>query len=118
MGGVAHGAAGRWFTQAFIEGQPAVVDRLIEGLRGQAPEGYARCCDALAQCDLRADVKAIASPVLLIAGAQDPVTTVADAQWLAGQLAWAEVAILPASHLSNIEADERFTDVLLRFLRA
>lgn len=118
MDGVAAGAAARWFTQAFIDQQPLVVGRMIEQLRAQSPQGYAACCDALAQCDLRAGVEAIDSPTLLIAGAHDPVTTVADAQWLAGRLARSEVAILPASHLSNIEAAEQFSTALLRFLRA
>jgi 3-oxoadipate enol-lactonase len=118
MDGVADGAAGRWFTEEFIGREPGVVARMIGRLRAQSPTGYAACCDALARCDLRDSVEAIASPTLLIAGAHDPVTTVADAQWLAARLAHAEVAVLPASHLSNIEVDQQFTAALLRFLRA
>jgi len=115
MDGVADGAAGRWFTEGFIQREPALVRHMIDHLRGQDPEGYAACCDALAQANLRADVSAIASPTLVIAGSQDPVTTVADAQWLAGQMPNARVAVLAASHLSNIEAADDFTQELRRF---
>lgn len=117
MDGVADGAAGRWFTEAFIQRQPSVVRHMIEQLRQQDAQGYADCCEALAHCDLREQAKTIRHRTLVIAGAHDPVTTVADAQWLAGQMAQARVEVLPASHLSNVEAYEAFTESLRRFLQ-
>jgi 3-oxoadipate enol-lactonase len=116
MGGVADGAAARWFTPGFAAREPAEVDRLIRRLREQGPEGYAACCEALAPADLREAVRAIAGPVLVIAGRHDPVTTVEDADWLAAQLPAARVEVLDASHLSNIEAPAEFTACLRRFL--
>lgn len=118
MDGVADGAAARWFTQAFIDGQPAAVRHMIERLRGQHAEGYAACCDALAHCDLRETVNRIASPTLVIAGRHDPVTTVDDGEWLAGQVEGARLDVVEASHLSNIEAAEEFTRRLRGFLLA
>jgi 3-oxoadipate enol-lactonase len=55
---------------------------------------------------------------LIIAGQYDPVTTVADADWLGKQLPRASVLTLPASHLSSIEGAREFNDILLRFLPA
>ena len=118
MDGVADGAASRWFTAPFIARQPSVVGHLIGRLREQDAEGYAACCDALARCDLREQVQGIASSTLVIAGRHDPVTTVADGEWLAAQVAAAQLAVLDASHLSNIEAAEEFTALLRRFLPA
>ena len=118
MGAVADGAASRWFTVPFIARQPAAVRHLIGQLRAQDAEGYAACCDALSRCDLREQVQGIASPTLVVAGRHDPVTTVADGEWLAGQVAGAQLAVLEASHLSNIEAAEEFTALLRRFLAA
>ncbi|MFC0252549.1 3-oxoadipate enol-lactonase [Massilia consociata] len=118
MGGVADGAAGRWFTPEFIAGHGAVVNRMIGRLREQSPEGYARCCDALAHADLRTAVGAIRNPVLVIAGRHDPVTTVADAEWLGGCIGQARVEQLDASHLSSIEAGAAFTARLREFLVA
>jgi len=116
MAGVADGAAGRWFTSRFANSHSAAVTRMIGRLREQSPEGYAGCCDALALADLRAAVQAIANPVLVIAGQQDPVTTVQDADWLVAHIKGAEVVKLDASHLSNIEAPEPFTACLKNFL--
>ncbi|WP_292044881.1 3-oxoadipate enol-lactonase [Massilia sp. UBA6681] len=116
MKGVAGSAAGRWFTPGFIDREPAAVDRLVQGLRATAAEGYAACCEALAQADLRGEVAAIASPLLVIAGRYDPVTTVEDARWLAAQVPDAQGEELAASHLSNIECPEDFSACLRRFL--
>jgi 3-oxoadipate enol-lactonase len=118
MDGVADGAAGRWFTPAFIAAAPQRVGGMTARLREQDPQGYAACCDALAEADLRDGVAAIRCPTLVIAGRADPVTTVADARWLAGRIAGAAVTELDASHISNIEAEDAFSDRLLRFLSA
>jgi 3-oxoadipate enol-lactonase len=116
MDGVADGAAARWFTQGFIDRERPLVDRLVAALRAQDAEGYAACCDALAQADLRPDIATVRAPTLVIAGAADPVTTVADGERLAAAIAGAQLAVVPASHISNLEAAPAFTDHLLRFL--
>ena len=85
-------------------------------IAGIAPEGYAACCDALAQADLREAIATIRVPTLLIAGASDPVTTVADAQAMQRAIAGARLAEVPASHLSNLEAPAAFDDALAAFL--
>jgi 3-oxoadipate enol-lactonase len=116
MDGVADGAAARWFTPAFSAREPHVAARMIVRLREQDPEGYAACCDALAEADLRATVGAIAVPTLIIAGAADPVTTVADARWMRDRIAGACLVALAASHISSIEAEPQFTSALAAFL--
>lgn len=113
---VADGAAARWFTDGFAARSPEVVAGLVARLRAQDPEGYAACCEALAEADLRADVARIEAPTLVIAGAHDPVTTVADGAWLCERIAGARMDTLAASNLSNIEAADAFTRSLRRFL--
>ena len=118
MADIAAGAPGRWFTPEFAARQPVIVGTMQKTLRALDPEGYAACCEALAVADLRPDIGRIRAPTLVIAGAQDPVTTVADAQALAAAVGDATVVTLPASHLSNIEAPDRFTDAVATFLLA
>ena len=118
MDGVADGAAARWFTPAFVARAPQLVARMIARLREQDREGYAACCAALACADLRGAVASIAAPTLVIAGADDPVTTVADAGWLVDTLPAAQLAVVPASHISNLEAVEPFGAALQGFLPA
>lgn len=117
MAELAASSPGRWFTEAFTAAQPALVQRAQSWIAGTAPQGYAACCEALAQADLRADIARIAVPTLLVAGRADPVTTVADAQAMQSAIAGARLVELPASHLSNLEAPQAFDAALAQFLR-
>ena len=114
---LAESSPGRWFTPGFAAAQPAVVQRAQSWIAGIAPEGYASCCEALAHEDLRTAIAGIATPTLLVAGAQDPVTTVADAQAMQAAIAGSQLAELQASHLSNLEAPEAFEQALAGFAR-
>ncbi|SSG03749.1 3-oxoadipate enol-lactonase [Klebsiella quasipneumoniae] len=117
MAVVAAGAADRWFTHAFRQKAPEVVEALCHQLTHTDAEGYAACCEALAAADLRGEVGQIPLPTLIIAGESDPVTTVADANFLQQQIPASQVVVLPASHLSNIEAAKSFTSALLSFFQ-
>jgi 3-oxoadipate enol-lactonase len=116
MDPIAAGAAERWFTPSFRARAPAAVDGLVGQLQACDPQGYAACCLALAEADLRAELAAISVPTLLVAGREDPVTTVDDARWMEARIAGAECVELPASHLSSVEAEAEFTRHLQRFL--
>ena len=119
MAELAASSPSRWFTDAFVAAQPDTVRRAQGWIAAVAPEGYAACCEALAQADLRNAIGAIgtaAVPTLLIAGVSDPVTTVADAQAMQAAIAGAQLAEVPASHLSSLEAPAQFDAALAAFL--
>lgn len=116
MAELAASSPGRWFTDGFVAAQPQVVQRAQGWIAGIAPEGYAACCEALAQADLRSSIARIAVPTLLIAGVADPVTTVADAQAMQAAIPGAQLVQLPASHLSNLEAPAEFDAALAAFV--
>lgn len=105
----------RWFTEDFQREQPQQVVTLVRQLALGNAVGYSACCQALAQADLRAEVAYMAAPMLVIAGEHDPVTTVADAQWLVANAPEAELAILPASHISNVACPVLFNQQVMRF---
>ena len=114
---VAAGSPARWFTQAFAAAHGPTVEALTARLRTLSPEGYAAGCDVLARTDLRGEIARIACPTLVIAGEHDPVTTVADAQFMVDRIRGAQLVTVDASHLSNVEAAQAFTEALLNFLR-
>ena len=116
MGPVADSAASRWFTPEFCEQNPEQVNPLIETLRETSAEGYAKCCEVLATADLRADLASAKVALTSIGGEFDPVTSVADAQWIAEQVAGAKLVSVPASHISNIEAKEQFNAAVYQVL--
>ncbi len=117
MQALADSSPGRWFTESFIAAQPATVQRAQSWIASINPEGYASCCEALAQEDLRAAIAGISTPTLLIAGSSDPVTTVADAEAMHAAIKGSELAAVPASHLSNLEAPQAFDLALASFLQ-
>jgi len=106
----------RWFTPEFVQAEPGLVARAQSWVAGIDPEGYAACCEALAQSDLRAQLGRITTPTLLLAGEFDPVTTVADAQAMQAAIAGSTLASVPASHLSNLEAPQAFNTALADFI--
>lgn len=116
MQALAESSPGRWFSADFVSAQLAQVQRAQAWLAGIPPQGYAACCEALATSDLRADLGRITTPTLLLAGASDPVTTVADAKGMHAGIAGAQLAVVPASHLSNLEAPSAFSQAVLHFL--
>lgn len=116
MAQIAEGSPGRWFTPAFVAAQPARVRALQDALLRLDPEGYAACCDALADADLGAEIHRIAAPTLVIAGSHDPVTTLDDARAIEQAVAGGTLVGLPASHLSAIEAPEPFAEAVEAFL--
>lgn len=116
MAELAASSPSRWFTDAFMAAQPAVVSRAQRWIAGITPEGYAACCEALAHADIRESLADIHVPTLLIAGSSDPVTTLADAQFMKQSIPGSQVAEVPASHLSNLEAPQAFADAVEAFL--
>lgn len=107
----------RWFSEKFDYQHNVVAQTTIQSLANTPARGYANACRALAHADLRDEIAQIQIPVLLIAGTADPVTTVADAEFMQNAIKNSQIAKLEASHLSNIEQPQRFTQELTRFIQ-
>jgi 3-oxoadipate enol-lactonase len=118
MAALAPGILERWFTARFRQASPEAVAPVEAMLLACPPDGYAGCCAALRDIDLRADLARIAAPTLVIGGAHDPATPPERAEELAAGIAGAELVMLDAAHLSNIEQAAAFNAALTRFLGA
>ena len=55
-------------------------------------------------------------PVLVVAGQQDPVTTVADGQFMVNQIKNSALFEINASHISNIECPDEFNQAVQEFI--
>lgn len=117
MASIADTVISRWFTEPFAASHVEVVASIREGMPACNPEGYVACCEALRTCDLRNEIASITAPSLVIAGDHDVVCTPADAQFLQSQIPTSQQRVLPAAHLSNVEAAENFNQSLLSFLQ-
>ena len=110
-------AIARWFTPRFRRRAPETVDRFRPMLGGCAAVGYAGCCAALRDADLRADLPSIARPTLVVVGADDHATPPAAGRAIQEQVPGAELLALDAAHLANVERADAFTAGVRQFLR-
>jgi 3-oxoadipate enol-lactonase len=76
------------------------------------PEGYARCCEAIGDLDLRDDVTRIDVPTTLVFGAHDPVVG-DESRRLLGAIRGARSLELDAAHLANVERPGEFAEAVL-----
>ncbi len=116
LASIAAASASRWFSEDFQQRSPQPVGELVTRLANGSAAGYAACCDALAQADLRTEIPQMNVPMLAIAGELDMVTTIEDAQTLVDGAACARLALLPASHISNIACPDLFSRCVADFL--
>jgi len=118
MKSIAAGVMERWFTPAFRAKEPATVARIQKNFEGTNPEGYRSCCAAIRDYDCRGQLEKIGTPTLVITGAHDPATPAGDGRFLAAHIRGAKYLELDAAHLSNIEAQDRFTREVEGFLNS
>lgn len=108
----------RWFTPDFPARAPEPVEFIRTMLLANNPQGYAGCCAAIRDMDQRVTAPLIAPPVLVIAGEQDPSTSVKDGAFLANSVQDGRLVTLDAAHLSNVEQPEDFARAVSAFLTA
>ncbi|WP_417426990.1 3-oxoadipate enol-lactonase [Hoeflea sp.] len=109
---------GRWFTAAFCQSAPALVDAALDDLRRVDTRGYAACCRAIRDFDVRGRVHSITIPTLLVAGMEDPSTPPRLLQDLHDQMSGSRYEIVDdAAHLLNIEQASTISHLIRQFTR-
>ncbi len=118
MGAITESVLDRWFTPEFRTHEPERVDRVRQMLLTTNPAGYAACCAAIRDMDLREEIKSIHATTLVVGGSKDPATPAVQAELIAHSIAGAKLTLLDAAHLSNIERAKEFTQTVLEFFGA
>lgn len=114
---IADAVVDRWFTPAYGEGSPEVVEWARRMLLETPAEGYAGCCEAVRDADLSRRLGTISAPTLVIAGADDPAAPPDQAGLLRDSIPDASLEVIPhAAHLANIEQPEAVTQAILEHL--
>ena len=102
----------RWFTPGFDD-----VRRYREMLVATPQEGYARCCEALRDWDVRGRLGAVRAPTLVLAAADDPSTPPEGLEAIAAEIPDARLVVIDdARHLVNVERPAEFGAALDSFL--
>ena len=113
------GSSQRWFDPGFLSREPDLGGKALSDLIDIDDESYARCCEALAEFDRRADVGRIRARTLVVTGESDGTVTPAEAAELAAGIPGARVETLPETgHQSHLERPERVADLLRAALPA
>ena len=118
LASLAQASAERWFTPQFLEANPRKVATFQSRLAGSSQAGYAGCCAAIRDMDMRPSLGLIRVPCLVIGGKDDPATPPEHSQMLVREIPGAKLTMLPAAHLSNVEQPDEFSDAVLDFLSA
>ncbi|MEV4648585.1 alpha/beta fold hydrolase [Saccharopolyspora sp. NPDC049357] len=96
---------------------PPVVDQVVALMSRVRLPGYRNAARVMAATDHSAQLPRITTPTLVIVGAQDQVTGVAESRALAEQIPGARLVEIPdAGHAANQEKPEEFNAVVRRFL--
>jgi 3-oxoadipate enol-lactonase len=107
----------RWFPPDVVAGRPDLV-ALANSMIARVPdEGYAGCCEALADLDLAPDLPRVGAPTLAIAGGDDLATPPMHSERIAALVLDSRLALVPgAAHLAVLSHPALVTDLMVRFL--
>jgi 3-oxoadipate enol-lactonase len=114
---VADAVLSRWFTPGYAASYPDIVARYRATICSVDPEGYAGCCEAIADMDLRDGLRGITAPTLVVAGRQDPSIPPAHGEAIAAAIPGARAEILdPGAHLASVERADAVTALIAEHL--
>lgn len=111
------GSAQRWFAPGAIERDPATATALLASLQDTDRFSYARCCEALADFDVRDELGRVEIPVLALAGEHDDVAPLPMAQEIAEGTGGQARQVDGAGHLAPAEQPVAVAHVLVDFLK-
>jgi 3-oxoadipate enol-lactonase len=114
---IADAVLGRWFTPGFREAHPEVLEGMRRILTATPREGYAGCCEAIAEMDLTGDLPSITAPTLVLSAEHDPATPPEHGRRIAELIPGARFELVSnAAHLASVERPDLTTMAILRFL--
>lgn len=110
---VAAAVIDRWFTPLYA-GDRAAWQSMVAATPA---EGYAACCEVIAELDLREQLSIIKAFTLAIAGADDPATPPARLAEIAHAIPDSRLLVVEqAAHLANAEQPGEITAAILEHL--
>jgi len=108
----------RWVSDSFSERNPNRVAMLKKMFEQMNQQGYVSTCAAVRDMDLTNVARLNTLPTLIIAGQHDIASPLSKSEYLLSQYKNAELIILDAGHLSNIEQEEKFTQAIVEFFNS
>lgn len=114
---VAEAVVERWYTASLAQREPDRIRAARDMVAATPAEGYASCCEAIAEMDLTGDLSSVAAPTLAIAGSDDPATPPSHLRRIAVGVCNGRLLVVPASaHLANDEQPDIVNRALIAHL--
>ena len=98
--------------------RPAVVARVRDAILATSPRGIANALQGLgARADSSPTLREIRVPTLVVCGAEDTITPVAESEAMHQGIVGSRLEVIPgAGHLANLENPAAYNAALLEFL--
>jgi 3-oxoadipate enol-lactonase len=118
MAGIADAMLPKLLTPETVSKRPEIVKRVRDMMLKTKPEGAAAALRGMAERDDQTSLLSkITVPTLILVGAEDAITPVADSEKMNQAIAGSRLVVLEnAGHVSNLERTEKFNEALLDFL--
>ena len=119
MAGIADAMLPKLLTPETVSKRPEIVKRVRDMMLKTKPEGAAAALRGMAERDDQTSLLAkITVPALILVGAEDAITPVADSEQMHQAIAGSRLVVLEkAGHVSNLERTDEFNQALLDFLQ-
>ncbi|HJP90704.1 MAG TPA: alpha/beta fold hydrolase [Pyrinomonadaceae bacterium] len=120
MAGIADAMLPKLLTPDTVSKHPEIVKRVRDMMLKTKSEGAAAALMGMAEREDQTQfLSQISVPTLILVGAEDAITPVADSEKMHRAIGGSRLVVLEnAGHVSNIERTGPFNDALLEFLRA
>src|ERR1041385_5445952 len=119
MAGIADAMLPKLLTPETVSKRPEIVKRVRDMMLKTKPEGAAAALRGMAERDDQTSLLSkITVPTLILVGAEDAITPVADSEKMNQLIAGSRLVVLEnAGHVSNLERTDEFNQALLEFLQ-
>jgi pimeloyl-ACP methyl ester carboxylesterase len=119
MAGIADAMLPKLLTPETVSKRPEIVKRVRDMMLKTKPEGAASALLGMAEREDQTELLSrITSKTLIVVGAEDAITPVADSEKMHNAIAGSRLVVLEnAGHVSNLEQTEKFNEALMDFLR-
>lgn len=119
MAGIADAMLPKLLTPETVSKRPEIVKRVRDMMLKTKPEGAAAALLGMAEREDHTErLSQIAARTLILVGAEDAITPVADSERMHNEIAGSRLVVIEnAGHVSNLEQTNRFNEALISFLR-
>lgn len=108
----------RWFSPAFLEAQPALVEASVDVFNANRVPAYASSCRMLGQADERAALAHYSGPAAVVVGEEDYATPLAMAEDIASRLSGTRLTVIAGTrHYTPLEAPTPVANCIFEVIR-